>query len=74
MKKVPDELEKKLDKFVEEQCGGWEPKEDDRHIKYIENVVSGKIVLAENEKNFFKNMQKVRRMREGKWSNKKTND
>jgi len=67
MKKVPDKLEKKLDKFVEEHCGGWEPKdESEKHIKYLEDVVSGKIILAEDRKEFFKNMEKIRRIGEGK--------
>ena len=62
MKKVTANLEKKIDKFINEECGGWEPKDQSaRRIQYIKDVVSGKIILSDSSKEAFKANQKSRR-------------
>lgn len=63
MKKVSPNLEKKLDEYINKECGGWELKDRSAaRIKYLKDVVTGKIILTSDEaKESFKRWQKSRR-------------
>jgi hypothetical protein len=61
-KKLSDDMEKKVDKFINEECGGWAPRKYvSRYDKYRKDVVDGKIILSLEDKEIFKSIERRRR-------------
>ena len=63
MKKISNKkenLNQKVDKYIEEQCGGWKNK-DVGYKKLRREVISGKIILSPAMKELFKTVEKIGR-------------
>jgi hypothetical protein len=60
-KKLSDEMEQKVDKFINEECGGWETKPS-KYDVHREDILSGKMKLTEYEKQSFKAHERIRRL------------
>lgn len=62
MRKVSAELEKRIDKYINEECGGWAPRRVvDRYGKWRNDILDGKIILDRIGKEDFKNIERRRR-------------